>query len=332
MPAPLAVPPLTRTRSGAMRRVGVELELKGPPIEALSGLVAAHVNGQVEAVSRYEHRIVGDAAGAWMVELDFAYLKARGRQPRGGDGVLAQLDEAAEELLAAGSDVLVPTEVVSPPLPMDRLGELETLIVQLRTAGARGTRDGLAFAFGMHLNPELPDTDATTVIRYLKAFLCLFDWLRQRSHLDLLRRLTVYIDPFPAVYVRKVVDPGYWPAHEQLIDDYLLDNPTRNRALDLLPVLAHLDEPRVRAVIDDARIKPRPALHYRLPNCEIDRPGWGVHQAWGDWLQVESLVANPDKLDRLCAAYCEHLDRPLGRLLDDWVESIEPWLDTPVAR
>lgn len=327
----LPLPPQLRTREGAVRRCGVELELKGPPIATLSALVADHVQGRVEAISRYEHRVIGDPAGPWRVELDFGWLRDRGRQPR-ADGVLAQLDEAAEELVAAGSDVVVPTEVVSPPLPMDRLAGVERLIARLREAGARGTRDGFAFAFGLHLNPELPDTDAGTITRYLKAFLCLFEWLRARCHLDLLRRLSVYIDPFPAAYVRRVIDSGYHPNSAELIDDYLAYNPTRNRALDLLPLFAHLDRERVRAVIDDPRVKPRPALHYRLPNCEIDEPGWGIHLAWGDWLEVERLAAEPEKLDRLCAAYLDYLDRPLGRLMDDWALLVEPWLEAPGGR
>lgn len=329
---PLPLPPRLFTREGAVRRCGVELELKGPPIAVLSALVADHVHGRVETLSRYEHRVLGDSAGAWMVELDFGWLRERGRQPRDAEGVLAQLDEAAEELLAAGSDVVVPTEVVSPPLPMDRLAEVETLIAKLRAAGARGTRDSLAFAFGLHLNPELPDTDADTIMRYLQAFLCLFDWLRARCHLDLLRRLSPYIDPFPPAYVRLVVDSSYRPSLEALVDDYLAYNPTRNRALDLLPLFAHLDPERVKATIDDPRVKPRPALHYRLPNCEIDDPDWGIRRAWGDWLQVEYLAADSGKLDRLCAAYRAHLDRPLGRLMDDWAELVEPWLEARRAR
>lgn len=297
----------------------------GLELEALAALVAEHVDGVVEAAGRYERRIRGDPAGEWMVELDFAYLRERGRQQRAG-GVLGQLDEAAEEILAAGSQAVVPMEVVSPPLPLARLHELEALIVRLRNAGARGTRDGLAFAFGMHFNPEMPEVDAPTVTRYLKAFLCLFDWLKARARVDLLRRLTVYIDPFPAEYVRRVLDPVYRPDLASLIDDYLRDNPTRNRALDMLPLFAWLDEPRVRAVVDDPRIKPRPALHYRLPNCEIDEPGWGLRQAWSDWLQVEHLAADETRLDDLCVRYLEYLDRPIGRLMDDWADLVQPWL------
>lgn len=325
----LPLPPRPFTAEGDLRRVGVELEMQGLELDALAAEVAAHVHGKAEPLSRYEQRIAGDPAGDWLVELDFAYLKERGRQERGGEGVLAQIDDVAEDLLAAGSQALVPTEVVSPPLPVDRLDELESLIRRLRDAGARGTRDGLVFAFGVHLNPELPDTKADTVTRYLKAFLCLFDWLRMRARVDLLRRLTVYIDPFPAAYVRKVIDPAYWPAADTLIDDYLLDNPTRNRALDMLPLFAHMDEPRVRRTVDDPRIKARPTLHYRLPNCEINEPGWGLKQIWGDWLQVEHLAWDGERLQGLCEEYEAFLDRPLSRLTEDWADLVVPWLIDP---
>lgn len=325
----LPLPPHPYTSEGDLRRLGVELEMQGLDLDALAAEVAAHVAGKVELLSRYEQRITGDPAGEWQVELDFAYLKELGRQERGGEGVRAQIDEAAEDLLAAGSQALVPTEVVSPPLPMDRLDELERLIGRLRDAGARGTRDGLVFAFGVHLNPELPDTKADTVTRYLKAFLCLFDWLRMRARVDLLRRLTVYIDPFPIAYVRKVIDPAYWPDADTLIDDYLLDNPTRNRALDMLPLFAHIDDARVRRTVDDPRIKARPTLHYRLPNCEVDEPGWGLKQTWDDWLQVEHLAWDDERLKGLCEEYGAFLDRPFSRLTEDWADLVVPWLIDP---
>ncbi|MFU8817041.1 MAG: amidoligase family protein [Pseudomonadales bacterium] len=328
--APLPLPPKPFTRDGRLRRLGVELEMGGLDVEVLSAVVAEHVGGRAEVISRYEHRIDGDPAGPWQVELDFAYLKLRGRERAAADeGLAGQLDEAMEEVLAAGSQAIVPMEVVSPPLPLDRLHEVERLIARLRRAGARGTRDGLVFAFGLHLNPELPDTESVTIVRYLKAFVCLYDWLKAEARVDVLRRITVYIDHYPTRYVRKLVQRDYQPDQPQLIDDYLADNPTRNRALDMLPLFAFLDGDRVRGVVDDARIKGRPTLHYRLPNCEIDRADWGLENDWRRWLQVEHLAADPVRLDDLCSAYRAHLDKPLSGLMDSWAERVEAWLKDP---
>jgi hypothetical protein len=144
-----------------------------------------------------------------------------------------------------------------------------------------------------------------------------------------MRRVTVYIDPFPTDYVRKVINPDYWPDMPQLFDDYLADNPTRNRAPDMLPLFAFVDEDRVKAAVDDPRIEARPTLHYRLPNCEIDEPGRDIASAWTDWLQVEHLAMDKSRLNDLCRHYLDHLQAPIGRLVNHWAEQLKPWLKDP---
>ena len=311
--------------------MGVEIELIGLDVEQAARIVARHVGGALAARSRYEYEIRGDDAGNWGVELDQELLKKMGRARAGRDEV-AFVEDAAEELLCFRSELLVPVEVVGPPLPMHRLVEFDALIEALREAGGKGTGDNPAYAFGLQFNPELPALDAATVARYLKAFLCLFDWLKSRSEVDATRVLTGYARPFPGRYVEKVVDPDYWPDLETLIDDYLADNPTRNRALDLLPLFAHLDEARVRAAVDDPRIKSRPTLHYRLPNSDLGREDWGIHLAWRDWLQVEHLAADEPRLQEICGAYHALLSRPLGGWLKNWAEESERWLTDIDAR
>ena len=49
------LPPLARTESGAIRRVGIELEFGGLSIDRISDLVAEYVGGKREIVSEYEH-------------------------------------------------------------------------------------------------------------------------------------------------------------------------------------------------------------------------------------------------------------------------------------
>lgn len=328
MPAhqPLPLPPTVMTSAGRMRRVGVELEFGGLGLEAVAAIVADHVGGEVEQQGRYELAALGDPAGPWTVELDFGWLKELGRRNRDPNAALTPVQETSEEILRSAAEWLVPVEVVSPPLPMHRLGSVDELIDRLRESGAEGTGGALRYAFGLQLNPEVPGTDVETLRRYLKAFLCLADWLHARCQVDLTRRITAFVDPFSKDYIRRVVDPGYRPTRAALIDDYLEANPTRNRALDFLPLFLELDPARVRMVVDDPRVKPRPALHYRLPNSEVDRSGWGLGPAWRDWLQVEHLADDPERLEGLGAAYGRYLDRSLGGLFGRWEEEVEPWL------
>lgn len=324
------MPPRQHSATGELRRVGVELEMNGLTLDRLAQLAAQFLGCQVEQTSRYERTLTGDLAGPWIVELDFAFLKKLGREQRQEDDLGDDLKSSAEEALKWLTDSLVPHELVSPPLPLNRLHEVDALIAHLRDAGAKGTDDRLTNAFGMQFNPEVPDTEADTISAYLKAFMCLYDWLLQRADINLTRRLTSYVDPFPSIYVKQVISQAYWPDMPQLIDDYLRDNPTRNRALDMLPLFKHLDAARVLAATGDARIKARPTFHYRLPDCLIDQPGWGLHLAWADWLQVERLACDRTRLDACCEAYRQHLDSGLSRLLTDWADQIDhDWLGDP---
>ena len=164
----------------------------------------------------------------------------------------------------------------------------------------------------------------------MKAFLCLSDWLVARADINLARRVTRYVDPFPPDYIRKVIAPDYRPDLSVLIDDYLADNPTRNRMLDMLPLFLFLDEERVRKVTDDPLVKARPTFQYRLPDCEIHKPEWGLYLAWNDWVEVERLAADRARLNGCCAAYRAFLDRPLERWLDAWTDVLEAeWLERP---
>ncbi|MBT8096378.1 MAG: amidoligase family protein [Woeseia sp.] len=325
------MPPHTETADGEPRRIGVELEMIGPGVDDVSDIVVRQIGGKLDIESRYEHFVRGDDAGDWGIELDYAYLKERGREDEAEDELQGIIEDAAESLLRVGAEAVVPVEVVSPPLPFSRLTDIQQLIVKLRDAGAKGSGAGLTYAFGMQFNPELPGLDAKTVVSYLKAFFCLYDWLMQQSEVDMTRRLSGYSASFPGTYVRKVVDPDYWPDQDSMIDDYLEENPTRNRALDMLPLFLHLDKDRLRDVVDDPRVKPRPTLHYRLPNCEIDRPDWGVHVAWNDWLQVEELADDQDRLQEICAAYIEWFDKPIARIFDNWAEEVTQWMEKSAA-
>lgn len=316
-PHALPLPPWRNNPQGESRRIGVELEMSGPTLDELARIAADCLGCEVIETSRYERTLRGDAAGDWIVELDFHLLKKLGQSDH--DGLL----RSAEDALHAVAQTLVPVEIVSPPLPMQRLREVESLIARLRKAGAEGTGARPVNAFGMQFNPEIPRADAATLTAYVRAFTCLYDWLYVRADIDLTRRLTSYVDPYPLDYVRRVTAPDYAPDLPGLIDDYLQHNPTRNRALDLLPLFAHLDPDRVAAVTDDPLIKPRPAFHYRLPDCEIDRPGWGIAAAWKDWLQVERLAADPARLAGCCADFHDFTARPaLERWLGDWADEV----------
>jgi hypothetical protein len=111
-----------------------------------------------------------------------------------------------------------------------------------------------------------------------------------------------------------------------LIDDYLSFNATRNRALDMLPLFSMVDEDRVMNAVNDGKIKARPTFHYRLPNCQIEHPGWQLSEEWNLWWVIEALASDQDALAYWRNAFLE-AERPImGVAETDWKERLTQWL------
>jgi len=329
------LPPRPYNAHGVMRRVGLEVELGGLSLECTLEVIHAVLGGSIELTSRTVGRVVDTRLGKFQVEFDHSLLQKRSYlRPLERIGWLDREDDEAaqrieDSVLRVASEI-VPIEVVTPPIRCDELDELDELWEALRSAGAQGTYDSPLFAFGLHLNPELPARDLPTVLAFTRAFLLLEEWLMSASHVALTRRISPFIRSFPEAYRRVVLPPDYAPNAAQFVDDYLTHSPTRNRTLDLLPLLVDLYGPALLSRVDEASlVKGRPTFHYRLPNCEIASAGWTPARDWNRWLVVERLANDSEQLSTLSGRYLETQDL-LARLQGQgWTELLRERLDLP---
>ena len=324
-------PAFAQDADGKPRRVGVEIEFAGLDCAQSAEIVGAFTGGRIQMVDRYRYLVEETGQGTYVVELDTQYVhpSEQAEPERRAELESERLGHAIEQGLriAIGevTRLYLPIEVVCPPIPIADLAWLDGLTARLRRAGAQGSRESLVYAFGLQLNPDLPALDAETILTYLRAYLVSADWLRRDIGIDLTRRVLPFIQPYPRGYLRKVLPGGYAPELPQLIEDYLFHNPTRNRDLDLLPLFTFLAPEKVRAVVADPRLKARPALHYRLPDCNIQDPDWGVVTEWNRWARtVESLAADPARLQRMCDAYYAYLQ---DAWFPDWGADANAWLN-----
>lgn len=307
------MPPATENARGELRAVGFELEFAGVELGEAAGAVRDVFGGEVVEVGGFQRLVEGTSLGDFRIEADWRLLQdGRYLELLEGLGVpvehadLERPLETLERMVGWLAEQVVPYEVTTPPIPLDELDRVEELREALAALKARGTGSRLRYALGLHLNPEVPALDGGTVLAHLRAFLALYDRLLEASKIDVARSLSPFIDEFPAPYRRRVLDPGYEPTLEELAADYVEHSPTRNRPLDLLPLLAHLlGEAAIGGVEEPELVRPRPAFHYRLPNCRIDEPGWTVAEEWNRWVEVEELAARPEELARLSAAALE---------------------------
>jgi hypothetical protein len=324
---PFLRPPLLLNESGEVRRAGFEFELAGLTLFRAAALVRQVFPGDHVVRSTWVHR-VESAHGPFELLLDTRVLKDKtyvGPLKAVGLDVTRMESHWLEGKVLDALPAMIPIEISTPPIPMDRLQPLDQLRRCLHDAGAKGTRASLFYAFGLHINPELPRHDPGSILAHLRAFLLLAPHLYEAGQTDATRRFSPYIRAFPTAYVGRVLSPLY-PDNDlgRLIDDYLEFNPTRNRPLDLLPALAYLDEGRVmRAARERHLIKGRPAFHYRLPNCLIDEPGWTLAGEWNRWLLVERLAADTDLLFEASADYRRDASPWLARLRSRYVPALE---------
>jgi hypothetical protein len=314
------LPPRPYRDDGDPRMVGFELEFSGITLDETAAAVCSALGGTVQSETPAERTVLAEPFGEFTIELDWDYLKRKAADTDRGEPGSEWLEH-----LSRAAAVLVPVEVVCPPVPVTGLAALAPMVESLRAAGAVGTEESLIAAYGVHINTEIPRLDAKTLFAYLRAFALLQWWLVDAHDVDPTRKVSPYVDLYPAAYLMQVLARPD-ATIDDIFDDYLQHNPTRNRALDLLPLLAEIDVARVRGVVDDPKIKARPAFHYRLPNCHIERRGWSLAGAWNTWCVVERLVGRTDDMDALAAAFLA-ADRPLlGVSRGDWVDHIDRWL------
>lgn len=296
------------------------MEFSGLDLAQAVDVLIASTGATVQSTTAAECSLRSDALGDFSVELDWEYLKRKAAEDGGQEASSTWLDT-----LANVAGLLVPLEIVCPPIPINQLYKLDTLVQALRDAGALGTDKSIVAAYGTHINVEMPNLDASTISAYLKSFGLLQWWLVEAHQVDMTRKASFYIDLYSDTYVKHVLSQTS-PTMDEIFVDYFEHNASRNRALDLLPLLAEIDHQRVEATLKDEKIKARPALHYRLPDCLIERNDWFLSEPWNIWWTVEALAAKPKDIAELSAAYLAADSPILGVNREEWVKFIDRWL------
>lgn len=309
--------PVEMKSDGTIRRVGFEIEFSGLTLDRCIDIIHEHLGDEISRRSQVEAIITNHSLGDFALELDWQFLKDQARETASNNELI--------KFVADLAGTVVPLELISPPFPVNQIHILDNTIDALRDAGAKGTDDSLLYAFGVHINVDIPDLEADTITRYLKAYCVLQDYLAHVHAVNAMRRISPYVDMYKAPYINKVLAYEQ-PAISELITDYLNYNPTRNRALDMLPIFTSIDEAQVRRILDDPRIKSRPAFHYRMPNCHIERPSWSLQTDWNIWCHIEMLANDSTELATLVDEYRSHLMADQFATDFDWVQYVKNWV------
>ncbi|AKQ45340.1 amidoligase [Rufibacter radiotolerans] len=328
--------PLEKTQEGKLRKVGFELEFANVGIDECLQIVQDLYGGRVQRENRFSAKVLFTRLGDFSVEMDLKLLTEKQYKAvfdklhidiehirLGHETLEERIDDALEAVIKR----VIPYEIGVPPLPCNQLDQLEELRQALYDHHAKGTEAFLTNAFGTHINTELPDPEPETILRYLRAFLLLYPWLLEAGQTDFARlNLTSFINPYPEEYTALVLPSSYQPSLDQLIEDYHAFNPDRNRPLDLYPVFGFLRKEKVDQYHHLGKLKARNTFHYRLPNSCVSDPNWTLAQEWNNWVVIEALANQPEKIREMSEAYLRLKESTLLGFEKKWEKETEQWL------
>ena len=322
-------------KEGEPRKVGFELEFGNLTVRETTDALQNRLGGRIRKNNPFCFEILDSSIGRLKIERDAEFLNSvKHREALGKinvdlpDTLVDEIESGVDRL----SSFLIPCEIVTDPLAFQNFPKLNEIVNTLNALDAKGTQDSILYAFGLHLNPSVPDLEPETLAAYLQSFLLLSDWIIEDSGVDFSRRFfTSFIDPFPQPYVERMLDANakHTPDMKAFIDDYLEFNPTRNRGLDLLPVLCEIDMDRVIAgVVEEERslVGNRPAFHYRLPDCRIGDANWSIANQWNYWWYVEAIASDNDLRSELIRLRSKNISRHFFFRKTWWVDIVGSFL------
>ena len=324
-------PPKPTNQDGEERSAGFEFEFTGVEMIDAAEMIVELYGGKVNQITGYEFEIQDTRFGTFSLELDASlFLNKKYEKVLESVGIdvkkLKNKDKLEDTLRGMASTV-VPFEIITPPIPLSRLNELDKLVDKLREWKAKGTGSSFFYAFGLHINPEVPELTAESIARHLKAYVMLDAWIRQDAEIDISRKLTPYINEYEMKYIRHILRPEYQPDLKTLIKDYFEYENSRNRPLDLLPAFMFMDEEFTQSHLEEELTSARPTFHYRLPNCSIENEEWSLAQEWNRWWLVEKLADDEQALKRYSKAFLEMDDKSLFSMKKKWVKLMQRWVD-----
>jgi hypothetical protein len=280
-------------------RIGFEIEFTGLSAPEAARLVRDALGGVIAEETPHKATLEDTPLGRVKFELDTRFASPAKDDPSFLDQALDEL-----ELRQAAADILssvVPVEMITGPLERACFDDLDRAIGALRDAGAQGTYDHPLSAYGLHLNIELDPLDEGRAIRVAAAYAFVEPWLRRVLEVDLLRRVTPFIDPYPRDYVEALgtlFAGGETPRLTAFLRLYAQWNATRNRGLDMWPLLGALNAVAAEIALGAPVKNPRPAFHYRLPDSRLSRPGWTPREEVRRWDAIERIADAPERLAR----------------------------------
>ena len=180
----------------------------GPSARRAAQALAAGVGGHVVAEDAHAFAVRGSDLGDLAVELDLRYAHPQ----RHGMTLPVRIGPKAAAGLGWLVSGAVPRELIVPPLPVDRLAEVDRILGLLRAAGAHGRGATVFGSLGLHFNIDAPAADLPRITAVMLAF-GLMELRLRREIAQGQPRLERHLPPaYPPEFLHRIAAPGTGPA------------------------------------------------------------------------------------------------------------------------
>ena len=154
-------PKIQNNYENKIRHVGFELEFSNINIEKILDILEKEFNFKIFKINSYLYKL-GSKYGEFILELDFELLTKQKLQKTSKK--LSQaigIDIAKEDIVTLENFIgdlskdIVPYEISTPPLPLDKITIIDDIVKKLSDNNAKGTTHKIYYAFGLHINIEV---------------------------------------------------------------------------------------------------------------------------------------------------------------------------------
>ena len=151
-------PSIEKNYDDEIRKVGFELEFSNIDMHKILDILVNVENFKVKKINNFFYELES-VDGTYILELDFELLtkqKLKKEAKKLFEKTNIQIDEQnienIQNFIGSISKDIVPYEISTPPLPLDKLYRSEELVNSLSENNAYGTKDKIYYAIGLHIN------------------------------------------------------------------------------------------------------------------------------------------------------------------------------------
>jgi Putative amidoligase enzyme len=154
-------PAIIKDSAGEHRKVGFEFEFGNLTVRETAEALQNSIGGNIQENNPFYFTITDSSIGNLKIKRDAELLKSVKYRKAlskinvdfSPDTLIRDIEQGIDSL----SSFLIPCEIVTEPLTFKEFPKLNEIVKILNSLKAKGTQNSIFYAFGLHMNPSVPE-------------------------------------------------------------------------------------------------------------------------------------------------------------------------------